>query len=191
MSLHYIGKKYQVNYEETLKRVFNIVITTLVMVIVLLVLKHFIPFTSTSRFVNIIIIAVYAVIGAIIYFAIIFKTKLIYQIFGKENVDKILNKFKKEEIDILIGTQMVVKGHDFPNVTLVGVIAADSSLNIDDYRAHERTFQTLTQVAGRAVRGKDRGRVIIQIYNPDSFCIQYAQKQDYKVFFNTEIMLRK
>lgn len=95
MSLHYIGKKYQVNYEETLKRVFNIVITTLVMVIVLLVLKHFIPFTSTSRFVNIIIIAVYAVIGAIIYFAIMFKTKLIYQIFGKENVDKILNKFKK------------------------------------------------------------------------------------------------
>ena len=109
----------------------------------------------------------------------------------KNSHEEILNKFKKEEIDILIGTQMVVKGHDFPNVTLVGVIAADSSLNIDDYRAHERTFQTLTQVAGRAGRGKDRGRVIIQTYNPDSFCIQYAQKQDYKVFFNTEIMLRK
>ena len=109
----------------------------------------------------------------------------------KNSHEEILNKFKKEGIDILIGTQMVVKGHDFPNVTLVGVIAADSSLNIDDYRAHERTFQTLTQVAGRAGRGKDKGKVIIQTYNPDAFCIQYAKKQDYKVFYNTEIMLRK
>ena len=77
----------------------------------------------------------------------------------KNSHEDILNSFKKDGIDILIGTQMVVKGHDFPNVTLVGVIAADSSLNIDDYRAHERTFQTLTQVAGRAGRGKDKGKV--------------------------------
>ena len=109
----------------------------------------------------------------------------------KNSHEDILNSFKNDGIDILIGTQMVVKGHDFPNVTLVGVIAADSSLNIDDYRAHERTFQTLTQVAGRAGRGKDKGKVIIQTYNPDAFCIQYAKKQDYKVFYNTEIMLRK
>ncbi len=109
----------------------------------------------------------------------------------KNSHEDILNRFKNDRIDILIGTQMVVKGHDFPNVTLVGVIAADSSLNIDDYRAHERTFQTLTQVAGRAGRGKDKGEVIIQTYNPDTFCIQYAQKQDYKLFYDTEIHLRK
>lgn len=109
----------------------------------------------------------------------------------KNSHEDILNRFKNDRIDILIGTQMVVKGHDFPNVTLVGVMAADSSLNIDDYRAHERTFQTLTQVAGRAGRGKDKGKVIIQTYNPDTFCIQYAQKQDYKLFYDTEIHLRK
>ena len=109
----------------------------------------------------------------------------------KNSHEDILNKFRNEGIDILIGTQMVVKGHHFPNVTLVGVIAADGSLNIDDYRAHERTFQILTQVAGRAGRGKDKGKVIIQTYNPDTFCIQYAQKQDYKLFYNTEINIRK
>lgn len=109
----------------------------------------------------------------------------------KNSHEDILNSFKNDGIDILIGTQMVVKGHDFPNVTLVGVIAADSSLNIDDYRAHERTFQTLTQVEGRAGRGKEKGRVIVQTYNPDTFCIQYAQKQDYKLFYDTEIHLRK
>ena len=109
----------------------------------------------------------------------------------KNSHEDILNKFRNEGIDILIGTQMVVKGHHFPNVTLVGVIAADSSLNIDDYRAHERTFQILTQVAGRAGRGKDKGKVIIQTYNPDTFCIQYAQKQDYKLFYDTEINIRK
>ena len=109
----------------------------------------------------------------------------------KNSHEDILNSFKNKGIDILIGTQMVVKGHDFPNVTLVGVIAADSSLNIDDYRAHERTFQTLTQVEGRAGRGQDKGKVIVQTYNPDTFCIQYAQKHDYKLFFDTEIHLRK
>ena len=93
----------------------------------------------------------------------------------KNSHEEILNKFKNENIDILIGTQMVVKGHHFPNVTLVGVIAADSSLNIDDYRANERTFQILTQVAGRAGREQLDGKVIIQTYNPDNFSIICAQ----------------
>ena len=109
----------------------------------------------------------------------------------KNSHEEILGKFKNDGIDILIGTQMVVKGHHFPNVTLVGVIAADSSLNIDDYRANERTFQILTQVAGRAGREKEQGNVIIQTYNPDNFSIQYAKIQDYKKFYNTEIEIRK
>ena len=109
----------------------------------------------------------------------------------KNSHEVILNKFKNENIDILIGTQMVVKGHHFPNVTLVGVITADSSLNIDDYRANERTFQILTQVAGRAGReGKD-GKVIIQSYTPDNFSIECSKKQDYNLFYETEIALRK
>ena len=109
----------------------------------------------------------------------------------KNSHEQILEKFKNDSIDILIGTQMVVKGHHFPNVTLVGVIAADGSLNIDDFRANERTFQILTQVAGRAGRGEDKGRVIIQTYNPDNFGIECAKKQDYDLFYNTEISLRK
>ena len=109
----------------------------------------------------------------------------------KNSHEQILNKFKNENIDILIGTQMVVKGHHFPNVTLVGVIAADSSLNIDDYRANERTFQILTQVAGRAGREKLEGKVIIQTYNPDNFSIRTAQKQNYDEFYKIEVALRK
>ena len=109
----------------------------------------------------------------------------------KNSHEEILNKFKNENIDILIGTQMVVKGHHFPNVTLVGVIAADGSLNIDDYRANERTFQILTQVAGRAGRENLQGNVIIQTYNPDNFSILSSQKQDYIEFYKTEIILRK
>ena len=109
----------------------------------------------------------------------------------KNSHEEILNKFKNEDIDILIGTQMVVKGHHFPKVTLVGVIAADSSLNIDDYRATERTFQILTQVAGRAGRENLPGKVIIQSYNPENFSIQDAQKQNYEEFYQTEIALRK
>ena len=109
----------------------------------------------------------------------------------KNSHEQILEKFKSENIDILIGTQMIVKGHHFPNVTLVGVIAADGSLNIDDFRANERTFQILTQVAGRAGREKEKGRVVIQTYNPDNFSIECAKDQDYKLFYNTEVALRK
>lgn len=109
----------------------------------------------------------------------------------KNSHEEILNEFKNDGIDILIGTQMVVKGHHFPKVTLVGVIAADSSLNIDDYRATERTFQVLTQVSGRAGREQYPGRVIIQSYNPENFSIQNAQKQNYREFYETEIALRK
>ena len=109
----------------------------------------------------------------------------------KNSHEQILNRFKQDNIDILIGTQMVVKGHHFPNVTLVGVIAADGSLNIDDFRANERTFQLLTQVAGRAGREQDEGRVIIQTYNPDNYSIQYSKKQNYEEFYNVEIKLRK
>ena len=109
----------------------------------------------------------------------------------KNSHEQILNTFKNENIDILIGTQMVVKGHHFPNVTLVGVIAADSSLNIDDYRANERTFQILTQVAGRAGRENLPGKVVIQTYNPDNFSIICAQKQNYDLFYETEIALRE
>ena len=109
----------------------------------------------------------------------------------KNSHEVILNKFKNENIDILIGTQMVVKGHHFPNVTLVGVITADSSLNIDDYRANERTFQILTQVAGRAGRENKPGKVIIQSYTPENFSIECSKKQDYNLFYETEIALRK
>ena len=109
----------------------------------------------------------------------------------KNSHEEILNKFKNENINILIGTQMVVKGHHFPNVTLVGVVAADSSLNLGDFRANEKTFQTLTQVAGRAGRGDCEGRVIIQTYNPDNYAIEYSKLQDYDLFYNTEIELRK
>lgn len=109
----------------------------------------------------------------------------------KNSHEEILEKFKNENIDILIGTQMVVKGHHFPNVTLVGVIAADGSLNIDDFRASERTFQILTQVAGRAGRGEKPGQVVIQTYNPDNFSIQCAKDQDYDMFYESEIMLRQ
>jgi primosomal protein N' (replication factor Y) len=109
----------------------------------------------------------------------------------KNSHEEILNRFRNENIDILIGTQMVVKGHHFPNVTLVGVIAADGSLNIDDYRASEKTFQILTQVAGRAGREKLPGKVIVQTYNPDHFSIECAKKQNYDEFYGIEQNLRK
>ena len=102
----------------------------------------------------------------------------------KNSHEEILNEFKEKNIDCLIGTQMVVKGHHFPNVTLVGVIAADSSINSDDYKSVERGFQTLVQVAGRSGR-EEKGKVIIQTYNPDHYAIQDSQKQDYKLFYRT------
>ena len=104
--------------------------------------------------------------------------------------EEILAKFAEGGADILIGTQMIVKGHDFPNVTLVGAIAADLSLYTSDYRAGERTFQLLTQAAGRAGRGNKGGNVIIQTYNPEHYSIQAAAKQDYESFYQEEMAFR-
>lgn len=109
----------------------------------------------------------------------------------KHSHEDILTKFKEDKIDILIGTQMIVKGHDFPKVTLVGVISADNTLNIGDYRAPEITFQVLTQVAGRAGRGEQNGKVIIQTYNPDHYAIECAKEQDFKKFYQIESKIRK
>lgn len=108
----------------------------------------------------------------------------------KDGHEKILSAFADGEADILIGTQMIVKGHDFPNVTLVGILAADLSLFADDYRASERTFQLLTQAAGRAGRGKLSGEVVIQTYDPEHYCIRSAAAQDYETFFEEEMSYR-
>ncbi len=108
----------------------------------------------------------------------------------KDGHEKILETFANEEADILIGTQMIVKGHDFPNVTLVGILAADMSLYADDCRAGERTFQLLTQAAGRAGRGREPGEVVIQTYSPDHYAIQTAATQDYEAFYQEEMEYR-
>ena len=108
----------------------------------------------------------------------------------KDGHEKILEQFASEEADILIGTQMIVKGHDFPNVTLVGILAADMSLYADDYRAGERTFQLLTQAAGRAGRGSESGEVVIQTYSPEHYSIETAAHQDYESFYEAEISYR-
>ncbi len=105
--------------------------------------------------------------------------------------EEILNRFKNEKIDIMVGTQMIAKGHDFPNVTLVGVLAADSMLNTGDFRANERTFQLLTQVAGRAGRGDKAGRVIVQTYNTEEYSILAACRQDFISFYSQEILIRE
>lgn len=110
---------------------------------------------------------------------------------SKEGYEQILSAFANREADILIGTQMIVKGHDFPYVTLVGVLAADMSLHVSDYRAPERTFQLLTQAAGRAGRGELTGEVVIQTYDPDHYSIQAAKEQDYKTFYAREIEYRR
>ena len=110
---------------------------------------------------------------------------------AKDSYEKILQAFSNHEADILIGTQMIVKGHDFSNVTLVGVLAADMSLHVNDFHAAERTFALLTQAAGRAGRGKLPGNVVIQTYDPDHYAIQTAKEQDYEAFYGKEIEYRR
>jgi primosomal protein N' (replication factor Y) len=110
---------------------------------------------------------------------------------GKEDMTKLLQTFAEGGADILIGTQMIVKGHDFPNVTLVGVLAADLSMFSGDYMSSERTFQLLTQAAGRAGRDKKPGSVVIQTYQPEHYCITSAAAQDYERFYDQEILFRR
>lgn len=110
---------------------------------------------------------------------------------GKNGHEMILSTFAEGKADILVGTQMIVKGHDFPNVTLVGILAADLSLHNQDYMAGERTFDLLTQAAGRAGRGREPGTVVIQTYEPEHPVIQTAGQQDYEAFYTNEIMYRR
>ena len=110
---------------------------------------------------------------------------------GKHGHKKLLNAFRNKEADILLGTQMVAKGHDFPDVTLVGILSADASLFTNDYRASERTFQLITQASGRAGRGEKPGRVVLQAYNIDDYAIQTAMNQDFETFYQKEIIMRK
>ncbi|MGL4739811.1 MAG: primosomal protein N' [Sarcina sp.] len=109
----------------------------------------------------------------------------------KDSYELLYNKFKNQEADILIGTQMIAKGLDFENVTLVGVLAADLGVNFPDYRASERSFQLLTQVSGRAGRADKEGEVIIQTYNPENYSLKYVKENDYDNFFADEIRVRK
>lgn len=109
----------------------------------------------------------------------------------KGSHEKILNKFKNDNYDVLIGTQMITKGLDLHNVTLVGILAAELSLNIPDFRAPEKTFQLLTQVSGRAGRGEKEGKVILQTYNPEHYAVVCAQKQAYLDFYKQEIKIRE
>jgi primosomal protein N' (replication factor Y) len=110
---------------------------------------------------------------------------------GKDAHSRILGRFRDRKADILIGTQMIAKGHDFPEVTLVGVLAADAILNFSDFRASERTFQLLTQVAGRSGRGEAGGRVVIQTYNPDHYSVAMAKGHDYEGFYRQEMIARR
>lgn len=110
---------------------------------------------------------------------------------GREGHARVLEDFTKGGGDILVGTQMIAKGHDFPNVTLAGVISADSLINSQDYRAAEKTFQLLTQVAGRAGRGEKPGRVLIQAFDIDNYALLAACKQDYQAFYRAEVRLRQ
>jgi primosomal protein N' (replication factor Y) len=110
---------------------------------------------------------------------------------AKHSHQEIMDKLKNHQADILIGTQMVAKGLDLPQVTLVGVVSADTALNLPDFRAGERTFQLLSQVAGRSGRGERPGRVIIQTYSPEHYAIQAVLKQDYEAFYNQEIAFRR
>jgi len=110
---------------------------------------------------------------------------------GKRHYETILQDFREGNYDILVGTQMIAKGHDIPNVTLVGVVSADVGLGMPDFRAGERTFQLLTQVAGRAGRGSVPGIVLIQTINPDHYAVRMAAAQDYQAFYEKELMFRR
>jgi len=104
---------------------------------------------------------------------------------------KILSEFRQGKIDILVGTQLIAKGHDFPGVTLVGVVSADIGLGLPDFRSAERTFQLLTQAAGRAGRGEKPGRVLVQTFFPDHYAIRLAAEQNYEAFFDKEMRFRR
>ncbi len=110
---------------------------------------------------------------------------------GKDGHYKILNKFSQKQADILVGTQMVAKGHDFPAVTLVGILDADMSLQFEDYRSGERTFQLITQVSGRSGRADAKGKVVLQSYCPENYVLRYAVNYDYLGFFQNEVRMRK
>lgn len=110
---------------------------------------------------------------------------------NKDGHLKILESFSRREADILVGTQMIAKGHDFPSVTLVGILDADMSLFFSDYRSGERTFQLITQVAGRSGRADEKGTVVLQTYNPNNAILRYAVNYDYEGFFARELSLRK
>jgi len=107
------------------------------------------------------------------------------------SLEQILMEFASGGFDLLVGTQMIAKGHDFPNVTLVGVVSVDAGLALPDFRAAERTFQLLTQIAGRAGRGDRPGRVIIQTYHPEHYALQCARLQNYEEFYKREIEFRR
>ena len=110
---------------------------------------------------------------------------------GRGQAERILRRFVRGELDILVGTQMIAKGHDFQGVSLVGVLSADSILGLPDFRAAERTFQLLTQVAGRAGRGELPGRVLVQTYYPDHYAIRFGAAQDYEQFYEQEMRFRR
>jgi len=110
---------------------------------------------------------------------------------GKDGHYKILSRFARREADILVGTQMIAKGHDFPSVTLVGILDADMSLHFSDYRSGERTFQLITQVAGRSGRAGAKGKVVLQTYSPENYILRFAVEYYYNGFFENEVKMRK
>jgi primosomal protein N' (replication factor Y) len=109
----------------------------------------------------------------------------------KEGHFKILKEFSEHNADILVGTQMIAKGHDFPKVTLVGILDADMSLHFSDFRSGERTFQLITQVAGRSGRAEEKGKVVLQTYTPENFILRQAVRYDYEKMYEHEISVRK
>ncbi len=109
----------------------------------------------------------------------------------RNSYEKAILRFAAGELDMLVGTQMIAKGHDFPNVTLVGVVSVDAGLSMPDFRSAERAFQLITQVAGRAGRGELPGRVLIQTFHPHHYALRHACAQDYDAFFEEEILYRK